>query len=338
MSDYHDSVTNKRVSETDRSIIQNTRNAALASRQTAEASKQIALNSQITNDELKKLNSTTTEIAAANAALVAIQSDALNESTKQTALLDAQLQIAKINELEKNRQTLIKQAAFSVEQKVEEILKIAAPVSQYFYLRDQLNQVEIVQLSADSPNEIADKKYVKEVLNKLNDSFSDAKSKLNPKQISDVDSYYENINKLAIAKFDLQDVLAEIDGFKLSRAPSKALSGLFAFFHLKFFESKKVNLVVNILYYFLLAFLLALTLTAISQSGVSGLGILIFDAIFLVPIVYFNYRKNVKKSLSEYDNQKSNLDSLINRKNVNVIEVEKLESFFRDFRREYSIN
>lgn len=338
MSDYHDSVTNKRVSETDRSIIQNTRNAALASRQAAEASKQIALNSQITNDELKKLNSTTREIAAANAALVAIQSDALNESTKQTALLDAQLQIAKINELEKNRQTLIKQAAFSVEQKVEGILKMAAPVSQYFYLRDQLNQVEIVQLSADSPNEIADKKYVKEVLNKLNDSFSDAKSKLNSKQLSDVDSYYENINKLAIAKFDLQDVLSEIDRFKLSRVPSKALSVLFAFLHLRFFESKKVNVVVNVLYYFLLVFLLALTLTAISQSGVSGLGILIFDSIFIVPIVYFNYRKNVKKSLSEYDNQKSNLDSLINRKNVNVNEVEKLELFFKDFRREYSIN
>jgi hypothetical protein len=75
--------------------------------------------SQVTNAKLSELNQTSKLIAKANEELVRIQSQALDESNKQTSLLDAQLQIANINELEKNRQNQIKQAAFSIEQQIE---------------------------------------------------------------------------------------------------------------------------------------------------------------------------------------------------------------------------
>mgnify|MGYP006170108485 CR=1 FL=1 len=53
------------------------------------------------------LNQTTVAISKASAELVVLQRMVLVEGTRQTAILNTQLQIAKINELEKNRDVII---------------------------------------------------------------------------------------------------------------------------------------------------------------------------------------------------------------------------------------
>ena len=164
--------------------------------QSAELSK-LNQSSQLTNKKLQELNNTSQQIAKAQEELVRIQTIALDESNKQTSLLNSQLQIAKISELEKNRQNQIKQAAFSVDQQIISISEKSSNVEKYYLFKDQLNQIDIVQLTPDAPNEISDKQYVREILKKLDDSIKNVKSNLSTEEISDVDNYYINSTRLA---------------------------------------------------------------------------------------------------------------------------------------------
>jgi hypothetical protein len=153
--------------------------------------------SQVTNAKLSELNQTSKLIAKANEELVRIQTQALDESNRQTSLLDAQLQIANINELEKNRQNQIKQAAFSIEQQIELINVNNSNFKKYFLFADQLNQINIVGLTPNAPNEISDKQYVRETLKKFDESLSVVKSNLTSDEIKQVDEYYINLTNLS---------------------------------------------------------------------------------------------------------------------------------------------
>lgn len=354
MSDYIDKVTGKDVSEANRTIIQNTRDiaytsketatagketaaaskeTAAASKQTAAATKQIALNTQVTNVELKKLNNTAQEIAAANETLIAIQTAVINESSKQTALLDAQLQISKVNELEKNRQILIKQAAFSVENKIEEVLKNESPLIQYFYLKDQINQVEIVQLTSDALNEIIDKKYVKDVLINLHHKTAEAKEKLNPKQIKDIDDYYKNRNRLATCKYELENLINEIEKTKFNKTPASVSLIFSSLLRLSFFDNTLINKIINTVYYIILLFVVLVTLVIIPQSIGASIFWLLIQTIWILPLTYLNYRKISKK----YTEEHSNKEYLIMMRDKLYNEIEQAELFDNDFNKEYSL-
>ena len=161
----------------------------------------------ITNTELKKLNHTSSQILEANRALVGIQSLALNESTKQTSLLEAQLQIAKIADLEKNKQNQIKQAAYSVGDKVKSYATYSG-IKKYFLLQVQSNEVLGVGLTADLPNEINDKHYVKEVLDLLNSEISSSKNEVSSVEIDDVEKYFNHQNQLGYAYEIIEDAEA----------------------------------------------------------------------------------------------------------------------------------
>jgi hypothetical protein len=149
----------------------------------------------ITNDELKRLNVTTSRIEEANNRLIELQSTVLNRVNKQIAISEELLQIGRINELERHRQNEIKQAAFSVDEKITESEKYKG-VKKYFMLREQLYQVEMVGLTADIPHEIIDKKYVKNVLQRLNQEIIASQSQLATDEINEVDDYLNTLPKL----------------------------------------------------------------------------------------------------------------------------------------------
>jgi len=178
------------------SLAQGKAQLAQGKAQTAQL-KNLNKSSQVTNAKLSELNQTSKLIAKANEELVRIQTQALDESNRQTSLLDAQLQIANINELEKNRQNQIKQAAFSIEQQIELINVNNSNFKKYFLFADQLNQINIVGLTPNAPNEISDKQYVRETLKKFDESLSVVKSNLSSDEIKQVDEYYINLTNLS---------------------------------------------------------------------------------------------------------------------------------------------
>jgi hypothetical protein len=233
---------------------------AEAAKQNAEAAKQTAKNTLISNNELRKLNQTSEAIAAANAALVALQTQAVNEAGKQTALLDAQLQISKINDLEKNRQNQLKQAAFSIDQKIKKITLESNVLARFFLLRDEYQQVGLVGLTADAPNEIADKQYVSEVLNSLDKAMSDAKSSLSELQVEDVEKYYAYSDELAEANGLVTYYKDSLSGFSLPEKQKKIAVFLMGIFFPKFIAKKENNNVAIVAYWISLYYTWGLSL------------------------------------------------------------------------------
>jgi hypothetical protein len=222
---------------------------AAAAKEGAAAAKQNAKFAALSNDELVKLNRTAEAIATANAQLVAMQSQAIDEASKQTALLDAQLQISKIGELEKNRQIQIKQAAFSVEQKIKKFTSEQNIFTRYFHLKDQDQQVSLVSLTADAPNEIADKKYVSEILSGLNQAINEAKTNLSKLQIEDVEKYYKYSNELAEANGLASYYSNLLTNFSFPEKMNKTSALLMGLFMPKLISKKEHNNIAVIIYW-----------------------------------------------------------------------------------------
>jgi len=193
----YDNVAKRATTDVERAnLAQGKAQLAQGKAQTAQL-KNLNKSIQVTNAKLSELNQTSELIAKANEELVRIQTQALDESNKQTSLLDAQLQIANINELEKNRQNQIKQAAFSIEQQIELINANNSNFKKYFLFADQLNQINIVGLTPNAPNEISDKQYVRETLQKFDESLPVVKSNLSSDEIKQIDEYYINLTNLS---------------------------------------------------------------------------------------------------------------------------------------------
>lgn len=275
---------------------------------------------KITNTELRKLSATTQQIAAASAALVTIQTEALKESNKQTAILDAQLQIAKINELEKTRQNQIKQAAFSVGQKIDEISKEPSEVRRYFFLKDELYQVEIVGLTSDAPNEISDKQFVKDVLTRLSNDINLVKSMLSKEQARDVDMYYPFSDELSDAESLRDQLVAQL---KAPKKPSLLKNILIQIFSPYFVENAIINIVFKSLYYFI-----AFGAIIIASSEVFAF-IVLLGALTYV-FAHKKFRKNYDVALKDYADLEANI------KNAEI-KVERLKPFFIEFKRNYSL-
>lgn len=295
---------------------QNTSNVERATfsqaKSTAEAAKKSAA---ITNKELKKLNDTTQQIADATAALVVIQSQALEESGRQTAILDAQLQIAQISELKKSRQNQIKQAGFSVEQKIEDIEKIQSHFSKYFQLKDQKNQIDIVGLVADELNEIDDKKYVLGVLTKLSNALNSARLNLAQQEVIDVDTYFTYKFNL-FESLSLKDrlVLESVSLF-VPKVPNLLVSAsIAAFAPSRFSPDDKKNKYAKIAYY----------VFALVTYGIGFLAGAI--RYYLEWKIINENNKNSKELLDKLAIDIANTDE----------EISRLNNFFEQFEKKYS--
>lgn len=282
--------------------------------QSAEMSK-LNKSSQLTNAKLQELNNTSQQIAKAQEELVRIQSIALDESSKQTSLLNSQLQISKISELEKNRQNQIKQAAFSVDQQIISISEKSSNVEKYYLFKDQLNQIDIVQLTADAPNEISDKQYVREILKKLDDSIKDVKSNLSTEEISDVDNYYVNSTILADSLDHKADCLAQISSLIEPKLVSNLVLFLKSILMPAFPLNEKQKQIALLIYYIAAFFTWGLTLLL-------GLG------------AYATAKKKQESDLASYKSEKGSLEALL--ANLNT-EIEKYSSLTQNFHKKYSI-
>jgi hypothetical protein len=287
---------------------------AVGNQQLAELS-QINKSSQVTNAKLQELNQTSQLIAKANEELVRIQSQALDESNKQTSLLNSQLQISKINELEKNRQNQIKQAAFSVDQQIALISEKTTNVEKYFLYKDQLNQIDIVELTADSPNEISDKQYVRDILKKLADSIKDVKSVLSADEINDVDSYYVNSAKLSDALDQRNDCVSQISSLVEPKLVSTLVLLLTNIFIPAFPLNEKQKPIAILIYYIAAYYTYGLVLLL-------GLG------------TYAQAKKKQDADIASYNTEKQQLDATL--ANLNST-IEKYTSLTKSFLNKYAL-
>jgi len=160
-----------------------------------------------------------------------VQSDLLKQSEAQTqihhkALEHTKIQtlIAVINNLEKQKQKQIKQAAFSLEEDILRIEKNEPFIKQFFLCLNISNQISIVGLKASDPDEIEDKVYLRNVLQKINSVLENAKSNLAKIEIEDVESYHKNkelFDTLTLYKNKLLEQIKELPPERIQPAPKE---------------------------------------------------------------------------------------------------------------------
>jgi hypothetical protein len=277
--------------------------------------KKTAENGLITNNELQKLNQTSAAIAAANAALISIQSKALNESSKQTALLNSQLEIAKINELERNRQNQIKQAAFSVDEKIKYINHFYSGMGRYFHLKNEAIQIGLAGLTSDAPNEITDKQYVRDVLKNLEESLGSAKSLLNLSHQRDVDIYYSYIEEYENAQNEIERLQEIINSRTPPEAPNKFLGVIKETLYPRLIESKIWNTIFIFSYYHI----------AYKTMGIS---LLLGSALYYK--VYLREKENYDREMYDYESLFEDAE------NAELLSLSH-EKFFENFKKEHNI-
>lgn len=276
-----------------------------------------AQQNKLSSEQFKQLNKTTSLIAAANAELVEIQNRALQENTRQTAILDTQLQIAKINELEKNRQNQIKQAAFALSKRVQDIKKIESLVLKHVYCLDELNQVDAVGLTSDAPNEINDKQYVHDILSELQNLFDENKKSLSNTENDEINNYLSNIKELDEAIFLKNNLESKLVKQETQAIPNKYQSWLKKVFAPKFVDNNILNIIIIIIYYtnfipFILGFCILI--------------IMAVDFIF-------------KKIKDNNGKKEDNIQDLNNNEVININErILKLQNIITTFKNKHKIN
>ena len=144
-------------------------------RDSLKVQKGILTQNIIQNAQLAALNLTNADIAASNRRIESIQRDALDQNKKQTAILELQLEEAKLAKLEKTRQIQLKQGAFSLNKDIDVVLTYPM-VPRLLLLNRKVEEANLVKLNADELHEIADKEYTHTVINRLQSTVQDAEN------------------------------------------------------------------------------------------------------------------------------------------------------------------
>jgi len=189
--------------------------------QQKQAAQAAAKAAAIQTVELKKLNQTNANIEALNAELVQIQSSALEESNRQTKLLEAQLHITRIAELERNRQVELKQAAYAINESLLDILKMSSPEQQFAHLWMQKVQIELVGLSPSNAVEIADKNYIKDVMERVESSIKMMIQKIDPKFIRENEIFFSKKETISSLDYEAAMLRESLGNYEVMQRPSK---------------------------------------------------------------------------------------------------------------------
>lgn len=270
--------------------------------------------------ELKKLNATSKEIAAANAALVKIQDQALEQGARQ-------LQIEKIRELEKNRQNELKQAAFSVEQKIIEITNNPSKVAQYFYLKEVLNEIDLVGLTPEAPNEIIDKQYVRDVLTKLHNVVNQVKASIAEHEIRDVDSHEDYTIELSEVKELRASLNSQLAQLKKPSPPKNIyLEIVLQILYPRLVNNRLINTVLLVPYYLFILVCLTIPVTLIVPILIGG------GSYFLVR---GKRLRNYEAASNGYEQKLQELTDNITNADINI---DRLDNFFVKFKSDYYIS
>lgn len=271
------------------------------------------------SEKFDLLNQTTVAISKASAELVVLQRMVLVEGTRQTAILNTQLQIAKINELEKNRQNQVKQAAFALLKRLEEISKMNSVVLKHLYFLEESNQVKLVGLTAEVPNEINDKQYVHDVLFELERLILENNSLLSNDEINEINSYLSNIIELNNSIKIRNNLLKK----ELPKNTSSIFWGwLKKVFSPNFNNNKNLNAIFIVLYYiYFIPFMLAYII----------LILIIIEFIIGMTIKIVFYKKNKIKLMNLNASKKIELDNL-------NLKISELENSINLFKNKYQFN
>lgn len=271
------------------------------------------------SEKFDLLNQTTVAISQASAELVVLQRMVLVEGTRQTAILNTQLQIAKINELEKNRQNQVKQAAFALLKRLEEISKINSVVLKHLYFLEESNQVKLVGLTAEVPNEINDKQYVHDVLFELERLILENNSLLSNEEINEINNYLSNIIELNNSIKIRNNLLKK----ELPKNTSSIFWGwLKKVFSPNFNNNKNLNAIFIVLYYiYFIPFMLAYII----------LMLIIIEFIIGMTIKIVFYKKNKIKLMNLNASKKIELDNL-------NLKISELENSINLFKNKYQFN
>lgn len=295
------------------------RNVSVVERENYKLASEDLKAKRLLSTQFKQLNATTNAIAVASRELVELQTQALNESTKQTAILNTQLQITKIKELERNRQNQIKQAAFSLSKRVEEISKINSFVLKHLYFLDELNQVELVGLTTDAPNEINDKQYVHDVLSELEKLTSENQKLLSEAEIIEVNSYFSNINELDYTNYLKNKLINTQEAVNIQPKESENIlyTWLKKSFAPKFSDNSVLNLLLIIFYY---------------STGIPFLLIFIIFSLIIIQFIY-NLIINVvnnKKNIAIQNNLNVSKQLELNNLNLKISDLENSINLFKN--------
>jgi hypothetical protein len=141
-------------------------NPLTSEQESLQVQKRTLTQSKIANVQLAALNLTNLDIAASNRRIETIQRNTLNETKRQTAVLELQLEETKLAKLEKTRQQQLKQAAFSLNKEIE-VLRTYRIFPRLILAKKLNSDVATVGLTATELHEISDKEYADTVLNKL---------------------------------------------------------------------------------------------------------------------------------------------------------------------------
>jgi large subunit ribosomal protein L7/L12 len=157
--------------------------AANSSEQT-KSLKSIAFQNKIQTVEFLYIGKNTTEIASNTKRLVTltedlrrIQTGQLEEQKRTNVLLEKQLVETSLEKLERNRQVLLKQAAYAVGRDAVVAEKFK-PFPKYILLQQITAEIATVNLNPDELHEISDKEYAHTALKRLQESTAKAESDL----------------------------------------------------------------------------------------------------------------------------------------------------------------
>jgi hypothetical protein len=186
-------------------------------------------------------------------------------------------------------------------------------------LKDELYQVEIVELTPDAPNEIADKQYVKDMLAGLSNEINAVKLMLSKEQVRDVDMYYPYLNELSEAESFRNALVAQLQAPNM---PSLLKNILMHTFLPNFSENANINKALKSVYYVFAIFALL----------ISWQMLVVFIALRALTYVFARKKiqKNYDLALKDYGDLESNI------KNAEL-NIERLKSFFIEFKINYSL-
>lgn len=168
---------------------------------------------KIANAQLAALNITNADIAASNRRIESIQRDALDQTKRQTAIMELQLEEAKLAKLEKTRQIQLKQGAFSLNKDIDTVLTYPM-MPRLLLLNRKTEEANQVNLNADELHEIADKEYTHTVINRLQSSVQEAENGITAAEKQQVAGFLAAIEILSTAPLQIEEIQAEISKTK----------------------------------------------------------------------------------------------------------------------------
>jgi hypothetical protein len=174
--------------------------------QSLELQKASLFQQKFTNLQLAALNVTNADIAASNRRIERIQRDALDQTKRQTAILELQLEESKLVKLEAHRQHQLKQSAFTLTKDID-TTNTFKPFPKVVWLRQLSAEVASVNLNPAELHEINDKEYAHSALTKLQESTAKAEKELTAFDLTKLETFFTSMrsaNALAGALYKKQ--------------------------------------------------------------------------------------------------------------------------------------